>query len=44
MGNLKLSRLRANEVNIYCRGGVAGVKNHVSQLRLSHGNSGVESK
>lgn len=38
---MKLSRLRANEVNIYCRGGVNGVKHHVSQLRLSHNNSGV---
>lgn len=35
MGNYKLSRVRANELNIYCRGGVSGVKAHISQLRLS---------
>ena len=35
LGNYKLSRVRANELNIYCRGGVSGVKAHISQLRLS---------
>jgi len=35
LGNFKLSRLRANELNIYARGGVTGVQAHLNQLRQS---------
>ena len=35
LGDFKLSRMKANELNIFARGGVSGVQAHLSLLKLS---------
>lgn len=42
LGDFKLSRLRANELNIYARGSVAGVQAHLNLLRQSNNAFGQE--
>ena len=37
LGNLKLSRIKASELNIYARGSVQGVQAHLRELNKSQG-------
>ena len=42
LGDFRLSRVRANELNIYARGSVTGVQAHLSLLRSSANAFGQE--
>jgi hypothetical protein len=42
LGNIKLNRMKANELNIYSRGSVTGVQAHLNLLKSSTNIHGLE--